>query len=168
MKFILQIKMCFNETHSGLKQGHALSPLLFKFALEYAIMKAQENQVWLKLNETYHLLAYADDVNLLEDNIDAINKNTETLIDASKEVGLEVNVEKTKYMVLYHHHNAGQSQDIQIASRSFENLSHLKYLETTVTNQNVIQEEIKWRLNFIMLTTIQSITSCGLVSFQKS
>jgi hypothetical protein len=46
----------------------------------------------LKLNGTHQLLAYADDVNLLGDNIRIINKNTETLIDASKEVGLEVNV----------------------------------------------------------------------------
>jgi hypothetical protein len=48
------------------------------------------------LNGTHQLLAYVDDVNLLGDNIDTINKNTEILIDASKEVGLEVNVEKTK------------------------------------------------------------------------
>jgi hypothetical protein len=62
--------------------------------LEYAIRKDQENQVGLKLNGTHQLLAYTDDVNLLEDNIDTIKKNTETLIDANKEVGLEINVEK--------------------------------------------------------------------------
>jgi hypothetical protein len=54
--------------------------------------------VVVKLNGTHHLLAYADDVNLLGDNIDTIKKNTETLIDASKEVGLQINVEKTKYI----------------------------------------------------------------------
>jgi hypothetical protein len=78
---------------NGLKQGDALSPLLFNFALEYAIKKVQENQAGLKLNGTHYLLAYADDVNLLGDNIDTINKNTRTLINASKEVCLEVNVE---------------------------------------------------------------------------
>jgi hypothetical protein len=50
--------------------------------------------VGLKLNGTHQLLAYVGDVNLLGDNIDTIKKNTETLIDASKEVGLEINVEK--------------------------------------------------------------------------
>jgi hypothetical protein len=51
--------------------------------------------VGLKLNGTHQLLAYAADVTLLGDNIDTIKKNTETLTDASKEVGLEINVEKT-------------------------------------------------------------------------
>jgi hypothetical protein len=74
--------------------------VLFNFALEYAIRKVQENQVGLKLNGTHQLLVYADDdVNLLGDNIDAIKKNIETF-DTSKEVGLEVNTEKTKYMWL--------------------------------------------------------------------
>jgi hypothetical protein len=52
-------------------------------------------------------------VNLLGDNIDTINENTETLIDASKEVGLEVNVEKTEYMLPSLHQNVGQNRDIK-------------------------------------------------------
>jgi hypothetical protein len=77
-----------------------LSPLLFRFALEYAIRKVQENKVRLRLNETHQLLAYADDENLLGDNIDNITKNTKTLIYASKEVGIKVNVGTIKYMLL--------------------------------------------------------------------
>jgi hypothetical protein len=70
-------------------QGDALLSLLFNFVLEYAIRKIQENQVRLKLNETHQLLSYADDMNVLGDNIETLKKNTDTLIGASKEVGLE-------------------------------------------------------------------------------
>jgi hypothetical protein len=80
---------------NGLKQDD-LSPLLFNVALEYAIRKVQENQVELKLNGTQHLLAYADDVNLLGDNIDTLKKHTETLISASKEVGMLVSTDCLK------------------------------------------------------------------------
>jgi hypothetical protein len=119
--------------HKGLKQGEALLPMLFSFDLEYAIMKAQENQVGLKLNRTHQLLSYAGDVNQLGDNIDTIKKNTETLIDASKEVGLEIKVEKTKYTLLPRHQNIGQILDMKIANRSFEDVPQFKYLGTTVT-----------------------------------
>jgi hypothetical protein len=68
-------------------------------------------------------------------------------LSASKEVGLEINVEKTKYLLLSRHLNAGPNRDIKIANRSFKNVSQLKYLGMTVTNQNLIHEEIKRRLS---------------------
>jgi ribosomal protein S2 len=104
--------------------------------------------VGLKLKGTYQLLTYDDDdVNPLGDNIVIIKKNAETLTDASKEVGLEANAEKTKYMLLSRHQNAGQNHHMKIANRCFKNVAKFRYLKTTVTNQNLIQEEINRRLN---------------------
>jgi hypothetical protein len=90
----------------------------------------------------------------------------ETLIDASKEVGLEIDVEKTKYMLLSRHQNVGQNRDIKKANRSFENVSQFKYLGTTVTNQNLIQEEIKRRLNSgnACYNSVQNLLSSRLLS----
>jgi hypothetical protein len=95
-----------------------------------------------------------------------IKKNTETLIDASKEVGLEINVDKTKYMLLSRHQNVGQNRDIRIANRSFENVSQFKYLGTTVTNQNCIRGEIKRRFNSgnACYHSVQSLLSSHLLS----
>jgi hypothetical protein len=101
------------------------------------LRKVKENQVGLKLDGTHQLLAYADDVNLLGDNIDTMKKNTEALIEASKEVGLNI----------IYRSNVGLNRDAEIANRSFENVSQFKYLGTTVTNQNLIKEEIRRRLN---------------------
>jgi hypothetical protein len=105
-------------------------------------------------------------VNLLGDNTDTIKKNTETLIDTSKEVGLEVNAEKTKYMLLAHYQNAGKNYNIKIANRSFENVAQFKYFAMTVTNQNLIQEEIKGRssLGNACYHSIQKLLSSCLLS----
>jgi hypothetical protein len=88
------------------------------------------------------------------------------LADASKEVGLERNVEKTKYMLLSRHQNVGQNRDIKIANRSFEKVSQFKYLGTKVTNQNLIQEEIKRRLNSgnACCHSVQNLLSSRLLS----
>jgi hypothetical protein len=114
--------MCLNETYitlhigkyqsdnfpiqNSLRQGDALSPLLLNFALEYAFRRVEDKQEGLKLNGTHQLLAYVD-VNLVTENKDTIKKNTKALLDASREVGLEVNPEKTKYMLMSHSQKIG-------------------------------------------------------------
>jgi hypothetical protein len=141
------IKMCLNKTYSkirvgkllsdtfpiqnGLKQRDALSPLLLNFSLEYAIRKVQGNQV----------------ISLLGDSINIIKENIETLLGIDKDNGLEINEEKTKYMIISRHPNSGQNQNIRIANESFENVAKFKFLGTTLTNQNDIHDEIKSRSN---------------------
>jgi hypothetical protein len=95
-----------DRIHNVLKQGDALSLLLFNFALEYAIWRVQANQECSRLNGTHQLLVYADNVNILGGSILTIRENTEALVIASKEIGLEVNAEKTKYMVMSRDQNA--------------------------------------------------------------
>jgi hypothetical protein len=121
MKLVRLIKMCLNEIYSkvcigtllsgkvpiqnGLKQGDALLPLLFNFVLEYAIRKVQENQIGLELNGTHQIFVYADDINLLGDSINKTKENIKILLKASRDVGLEINTEKTKYMTKSHYQN---------------------------------------------------------------
>jgi hypothetical protein len=80
-------------------------------------------------------------------NTNTIKRNKETLTDASKESGPGINTEKTKFMLLSLHQNAGQNPNIKVANRSFENMAQFKYLGMTVTNQNLLHEENKSRLN---------------------
>jgi len=78
-----------------LKQGDAPSPMIFNFALEYAIRRVQVNHDGLKLNGTHQLLAYADDVNILGGSIHTLKENAEALVAATRETGLEVSAVST-------------------------------------------------------------------------
>jgi hypothetical protein len=81
------------------------------------------------------------------ETIGTLKENTEALLDTSKEVGLEVKPEKTMYMLMSCYQKAGEKHSIKIANRSFEDVAKLKYLGTTLTDQNCMHKEIKIRLN---------------------
>ena len=100
----------------------------------------------MKLNGTHQLLTYADDVNILGGGIHTVKENAEALVAVTRETGLEVSADKTKYMVMSRDQNAGQIQSVRIDNSTFERVEGFKYLGTTLTNQNSIREEIKSRL----------------------
>jgi sorting nexin-29 len=181
-KLVRLIKMCLTETYSrlrvgknlsevfpirnGLKQGDALSPLLFNFALEYAIMRVQVNQDGLELNGTRQLLAYADDVNILGGSVHIVKDNVEALVVATKDTGLEVNADKTKYVVMSRNRNARRGHSVKIDNSSIERVEEFKYLETTLTDQNSMLEGIKSRLKLgnACYHSVQHLLSSRLLS----
>jgi aminoglycoside phosphotransferase family enzyme len=119
-----------------LKQRAALSSLLFNFALEFAIRRVRIKQEGLKLNGTHQGLVYVDDVNILGRNIRTTNEYTGALGSDNKEIGLEGNADKTKYMVMSRFQNARRSHNIKIDNSSFERVEDFEYLGTNLTHQN--------------------------------
>jgi hypothetical protein len=94
---------------NDLKQGDALSPFLFNFALEYAIRRVKVNHDGLKLNGTLQVLVYANGVNVFAGSVQTVRENAVALILASKETGLEVNAHKSQYIVISGDQSAGRS-----------------------------------------------------------
>jgi hypothetical protein len=84
----------------------------------------------------------------------------------SRNIGLEINAEKTKYMIMSRHPNSGHNQNIRIANVSFESMATFKYLETTLTNQNDVHDKIKSRLSSgnACYYSVQKILSSHLTS----
>ena len=83
------------------------------------------NQDGLKLNCTHRLLAYADDVNILGGSIHILKENAETLVAATREVGLEVNADITKYMVMFRDQNAGRIHSVRVDNIIFDRVEKL-------------------------------------------
>ena len=92
----------------------------------------------MKLNCTHQLLAYADDVNILGGSIHTLKKNAESLVVATREIGLEVSADKTKYMIMSRDQNAGRNHSVRTDNSTFHRVEEFKYLGITLTNQKSI------------------------------
>ena len=120
----------------------------------------------MKLNGTQQLLVCADDVNMLGGSVHTIKKNAEPLVVANKETGLEVNADKTKYMVMSKDQNARVSHNIKIDNSAFEKGGRVQIFGNNLNNQNSIQEEIKSRLKSgnAYCHSVQNLLSSNLLS----
>jgi hypothetical protein len=112
---------------NGLKQGDALSPLLFNFDVEYALRRVQVKPDGLKLYGTHQLQVYADNVNILGRRVHTIKNNAGALIVARKVTGLEGIADKTNYIVMSQDQKLGRSHDIKIDNSSTERVKEFRY-----------------------------------------
>ena len=99
-------------------------------------------------------------------SVHTVKKNAEALAAATKEIGLEVNAHKTKYRTVFRDQNAGQMHSMKMDDSPIERVEEFKYLGTTLTNQNSIQEEIKSRLKLgnACYYSVQNLLSSSLLS----
>jgi hypothetical protein len=183
-KLMRLIKMCLNEICSkvrvgkhlsyvfpignGMKQGDVLPPLFFNFALEYPIKRVQENQDGLKLNAIHKLLVNANGVNILGGSVGTrtIEKSTEALVVASKEIGVQVNADKIKHMVIPGDQIAGRSHNIKTDTSSFEKVERVQTFGNNLNKSKFLTGTVKNRSNSgnACYHSVQDILSSRLLS----
>lgn len=131
------------EVRTGLRQGDALSPILFNLALEKVIrsLPARQNMEILEQNT---ILAYADDIVIIGSSRIDVEMRTADLIKAAEPIGLKVNQEKTKYLVVSREERA--LDDMLVDGYVFQQVTDFKYLGTNINNRNNMHNEIKLRI----------------------
>lgn len=133
--------------NKGLRQGDALSTVLFNIVLERAVRKIEINPGGTIYNRGSQVLAYADDLVLISRSVQELQEHFLQLEQEAKKVGLSVNTVKTKYMIATRNDNRwGNSNTVQIGDHNFERVYKFKYLGSIVSVDNKISDEISERL----------------------
>jgi sorting nexin-29 len=141
-------------TLTGLRQGDALSCILFNLALEKVIRDSGIETRGTIYNKTVQILAYADDIVLVRRNIGVLKEAIKNLRKATKEMGLTINLQKTKYMEVTK--KPTNLRMLKVDDQEFERVREFKYLGSTLTEDNNINTEIKLRI------VMANRASCGL------
>ncbi|VVC38751.1 Reverse transcriptase domain [Cinara cedri] len=135
------------EVVTGLRQGDALSPVLFNLVLEKIVREINLCEGVELGRSTINILAYADDISLMGRSREMIIKMGKSFIKAAEKVGLRVNEEKTKYMVVSRRNgNQVQEEFIEVEEYKFKRVDQFKYLGSIITQDNDIKTEILMRL----------------------
>jgi len=150
-KLIFLTKLCMNGTKyqgrvdnilseefqvvTGLKQGDALSPLLFDIALEKVVRSVQKDNCGIDISTNkINILGFADDLNIIDNDEESISQNTTTLINEVKAIGLTVDNNKTKVMELFPSDN--HVNNVVIQKYTFEKVHQFTYLGATISSNN--------------------------------
>ena len=136
------------QVTTGLRQGDALSPILFNIALEKVVREIRMDQGGVRIGDAnIGLLAYADDIVLLAENKDQLRRQANKLIENAKRIGLEINTEKTEYMVVQRKVPLNnQNSGLEVEGHTFKRIQQFKYLGAMLTQQNEINNEVKARI----------------------
>lgn len=135
------------EVVTGLKQGDALSPVLFNLALEHIIRKVLLIDGGVELNGKHKIVGYADDLAILGQSEREVVKMTEKLEEEGKGVGLRISHEKTEYLHMKRYKDRStKRKDLHVNGITYKGVDKFKYLGCTITDTNRREDEIDIRI----------------------
>jgi len=131
----------------GLRQGDALSPVLFNLVLEKIVRELRVDDGVTMGNTTIGLLAYADDLALFGSDLDTVKQHCRKLINKAGKCGLKINDKKTEYVIMGRRNREyRQGEVIEVEHHKFKRVPHFKYLGSIITQDNDLKMEVDTRI----------------------